>query len=238
MPIHYTIKPSSLPTASEEPTYRAVPEASHTYSEQDMLEELTREGSILKETEVQAVLAAYWRQIGHYLAQGATYQDKYLRVSVGMKGTFTSEADRYDPERHQLTVKPRLQPAVTQGVQREKPRYVKPKVIRPELDDLHNLYDDTHNVGLTPGHVLKIRGRHLKLHGEHPGEGVFFRAAYEKAEYRATVVHTNVPKQLALNVPSLPPGSYFVEVRNTWRNGITLRNGHTTFAMVVKEGDP
>ena len=223
MAIRYSLKPSPLPTPTAEPTYLAVPEADGIFSEEDMLEELTRAGSILKETEVRAVLAAYWRQIGKYLAEGATYQDRHLRVSLGLKGTFTSEEDRYDPNRHELTVRPLLQPAVTKVLHHKKPRYVKPTIIRPELTDLHNLYTDTHNADLSPGHVLKIRGKHLKLQGQHPGEGIFFVAAYEKAEYRAEVVHTNLPGQLSLNVPALPPGSYYVEVRNTAHKGTQLR---------------
>ena len=192
----------------------------------DLIKDLTSRGSILKPTEIKAVLDAYWEQIGAYLAQGYTYRDAYVHVTASMTGTFASQQDRYEAPRHGLKVHARLQNPVVRLLKQVKLRYTAQRPREPWVQSVVGLQNPDAPKALMAGKLAEVRGALLKLWGTHPEEGVFFvPLAAGQPAIRAERLITNQNTTLLLEVPTLPPGPYHLEVRNTARKGTRLRTG-------------
>lgn len=205
-------------------------------SRDDLIEEITGPGSILKPTESDAVIDNYWRKITDYISKGQGYSDDYISVRFGISGTFQNEDDQFDPERHKVIVSALLKSAVT-GMAEEVPlRKVDGRSIEPEIDKIYDWGSETNDEILTPGDVLEISGNHLKIYGNlEEEEGVFFVSQSDKSEVRAEKIRTNEPKTLTLRIPQeLAAGTYRLHVRNTRHDSEALRLGIFTPELTVE----
>ena len=83
--------------------------------------------------------------------------------------------------------------------------------LKPEPEDMKSR---TVNEVLTPGFNLRVTGTKLRVVGDKPGVGIFFR---ETATNTATKVDegdivVNNPSELMIIIPALPAGTYQLEV--------------------------
>jgi hypothetical protein len=195
-----------------------------------LVQNLTRSGSILKPTECHAVIDGYWNEIGGFIARGEGYRDEYLTIRLDINGVFTDINDRFDPARHTLVVSALLNSSLTALAKSVPLQYEKSVAGAPFIESVYDWGSNTVNEKLTPGDTIEITGDDLKIY-EEPGEGVFFIHQTTGMETQGELFRTNLPKALSLRVPMIPPGQYRIEVRNTTRNGKTLRTG--IFAPVL-----
>ena len=203
-------------------------------NEDDLVIDLTKPGSILKETEVRAVKKDIWKNIIGYISEGFIYRDEYISIRLDISGVFEGEGDRFDHNRHaiNLTIVPGKE--LKEAVKNIKPRYVKANNKLPEVEDVYDWGSNTNNNELTPGDTLEISGNELKIYTEPEGQGVFFINKSTGEETVATRLRTNEPKSLSLRVPDLEAGTYRIEIRNTTKRGKTIRTGLTPAEFTVK----
>ena len=193
---------------------------------EDLIEEITGPGSILKPTETDAVIDNYWSTITDYLRKGEGYSDDYIRTRFGISGVFQDEDDQYDPARHQVLISVVPKDAVTDATDDISLQKVDGQAITPVVDTIYDWGSGTDDDILTPGGVLEIKGNHLKIHGNIEEEGVFFVNQSGGTETAASHIRTSEPKTLTLQVPEgLAAGTYRIEVRNTRHDSETLRTG-------------
>jgi hypothetical protein len=83
-------------------------------------------------------------------------------------------------------------------------------------DGVSGLTDGT----LSAGGVLDIAGSRLKVFPDLPDNGVYFVAPDGK-EYKATSLIENKPSRLIVMLPSLPSGTYTLEVRTHFIGNVT-----------------
>jgi len=99
--MNYTLYKNKL-TADVEDYYMARLVNVSTMNREDLVAQITGPGSILKETECNAVIADYWKQIIQFSSNGTFYKDDYINIRLDVVGVFMDENDRFDPERHEL----------------------------------------------------------------------------------------------------------------------------------------
>jgi hypothetical protein len=189
-----------------------------------LVQNLTRSGSILKTTECNAVIDGYWNEIGGFIARGEGYRDEYLTVRLDINGVFTDSNDRFDPSRHTLVVSALLNSSLTALAKSVPLQYEKAVAGAPVIESVYDWGSDTVNEKLTPGDTIEIAGEDLKIYEER-GEGVFFMDQSTGVETPGELPRRNEPGGLMLRVPALPSGQYRIEVRNTTRKGKVLRTG-------------
>lgn len=194
---------------------------------EDLIEDITGPGSILKPTESNAVIGDYWGKITDYLREGEAYSDGNISVRPGIGGVFLNEDDQFDSTRHKVQFIALLKDSVTHAAADVQLRKVDGRAIVPEIDHVYDWGSELRNEMLTPGDVLEVMGSELKLHDNlEEEEGVFFLSQADDSEVRATQIRTNEPKTLTMRIPdSLTAGTWRLEVRNTTRKGKTLRTG-------------
>jgi hypothetical protein len=202
---------------------------------EDLIEEITGPGSILKPTETDAVIDNYWQTIANYIRKGEAYSDDYIRTRFGVSGVFQNEEDEFDPTRHKVLISVLPKDVITEAAADITLRKVDGRAIIPEIDGVYDWGSETNDDLLTPGDVLEITGTNLKIHNNLEDEGVFFVNQSDDTEEAADQIRTNEPKTLTLRIPEgLAAGTYRIEVRNTRHNGDTLRTGIFTPKLTVE----
>ncbi len=223
--LHYALYDNELTTdALNDKVARPVDVVNH--QREELVTEMTGPGSILKTTEVNAVINSYWSTIGKFLRQGETYNDEYISTRFDISGVFLNDDDRFDASRHTLTASIRFKPKMSSTVDDVDLKKVDGNKIQPEIKSIYDWGSDSYDQKLTSGDVLEISGENLKIHNNmEDQEGVFFVNQSDGTEVRQDKFRMNEPKTLTLRVPELTAGNYRMEVRNSSRNGKTLRVG-------------
>ncbi len=219
---------------TEEPDdYMARTVSLTTKKRSDLVKDITGPGSILKETECNAVINNYWKKIIDYVGQGALYRDEHIGVRIDIVGVFMGEDDRFDPERHELKLSIIPSNELKNALSNVSLTKVKAEKTVPEIDQVYDWGSNTTNQVLTPNDTIEISGDNLKVYEDGSEQGVFFINNGNGAEVKASVIRTNEPMTLSLRVPALESGQYRIEVRNTARNAKTMRIGMSPVSFTV-----
>lgn len=195
-------------------------------SRDELIDEITGPGSILKPTETDAVIDNYWSTIIDYIRSGEAYSDDYISTRFGISGVFQDDEDQFDEARHKVVVSVLPKDRVTEAATDISLQKVEGQNIVPVITTVYDWGSATNDDIITPGDVLEIRGTHLKIRNNISDEGIFFINQSDNSETEASQIRTNEPKTLTLRIPnSLTAGTYRIEVRNTRYNSDTLREG-------------
>ena len=230
--LNYALYPNEL-TQDDPDDQMARPVDITTRSLDELIAKVTGPGSILKPTEVRAVIDAYWDSIADYIRAGESYSDHYLNTRFDISGTFQNVDDRFDASRHTVIVGARLKPSLSRLVDEVRLRKVDARKSQPVIDTAYDWGSDSNEGSLTPGDVLELTGQQLKIQNNLNEEGVFFVNLVDGSEVKVDRLRTNEPKTLTLRIPALPAGNYRLEVRNARYDGRTLRIGIYVPTLVV-----
>jgi len=203
-----------------------------TKTRDELIADMTGPGSILTDTESETVTKKYWKTIINYTADGNTYRDDYMSTRLDISGVFDGPDDRFDPERHTITISIVPGPALKEAVKQIKPRFVKPDPEQPEIKSIYDWGSDSANSKLSVGGTLELEGYALKIYDQQE-QGVFFINKNSGEETKANRLRTNEPKKITLSVPQLAAGLYRLEVRNTTRKGKTMRVCMSPIELIV-----
>ncbi len=200
-----------------------------TRNRQDLIAQMTGPGSILKPTECEAVLDAFFEALAQTMRNGYGYSDPHLQCRPQMRGIFDSTTDRYDPERHSIELALNSNKAFEAYLNNAATQHVPNNGLQsPTPTRVHDLKSQTTNQQLTPGHPIELKGEHLKIIAPDDTEqGVFFVHQGTSTRYRHQLIHQNHPTTLQVAVPeSLTAGTYHIEVCSLVRPRNTqLRTG-------------
>ncbi|MFA8450885.1 MAG: DNA-binding domain-containing protein [Bacteroidales bacterium] len=197
-----------------------------------LVQEITGPGSILKETETNAVINAYWNQIINYIKAGEEYRDENIAVSLSISGTFIGKDARFDREDHEVNVSINPSKVLKQAARDIRPQYVDPNFERAIISNVFDWGSNSENRNLTPNGVLEVKGINMKIY-EHPQSGVFFIDKESGEEVKVDHVRVNEPRTLQFKVPALTAGTYKLEIRNSTLNSMQLRTGGSELDFTV-----
>lgn len=233
MSFKYSLIPNKLTPDPDD--YLAVPQDTVIKTKEDIIKEITGEGSILKETESYAVVNAFFKRIADNLEQGIGFSCEYFTIKPAIQGVFMSEDDHFDDERHLKY--PNLYPSekLKLAVEKMDVTRVSPTTHNPTPKRFYDIISDTTNDRVTPGSTAELHGERLKVETEDEAQGVYFIHAESREETKVERYHTNYPKTLMIIVPStLQPGTYQLEVRNTPYRVKTLKTGVLDYLLTVE----
>lgn len=223
------------PLSADEQEYVAQVQNLVNYDFDRLMAEVTREGSILKDTETEAVMKELFKQLGRLLGQGIGFQSAYFSVKPGIRGRFAGEEDEFDPSRHEVVAYLRAGSALKSALSAVKPVKTDLNVQVPVPRNLLDNNSELLNSQISAGHVHDLRGNFLHIEDiEDPEQGVFFIRTDNNAPTRVDWYTRNSMRQLSFKVPAgLLPGSYWLEVRNNFGSTTgTLRTGRLKYTLV------
>ncbi len=179
----------------------------------DVLNQMTAEGSAIKESEAQGNILEFFKAVNHFLQLGYTVSLDFLKLRYSITGVFDGADDSYDPARHQLNVKVNPGPffkTSSQQIVLNKVRHQAPRVTIHEVFDFAT---KTTNGKLTLSGMVTVRGAHMRIDDNDPQQGVYLLMA---GQPEVKVAHVRVfnASELVFQVPNnLVPGFYQLEVR-------------------------
>jgi hypothetical protein len=211
--LKYALYPNHLTEGEND--YSAIPQSLTSKKIEDIIQQITIPGSILKETECVAVIHDFFKAVSANLSEGYGFVSEYIRIHPKISGVFDGAEDQFDEQRHEKQISVVATSVLKDAVNDLKLEKVEANVRKPQIKSVYDLKSQETNGLLSPGHMLEIHGISLKLDNEQSDEGVFLINSADNSETKLEQIHMNLPSTLSGMLPdSLVSGSFLLEVRN------------------------
>jgi hypothetical protein len=220
--ITYTLSKGNTYIAPGKYVARVVPIA--TMDLEGLIERMMQTSTVAK-PDVVGVLEGFFSAIQEVLLLGMNVDTPLANFRTSVRGTFDSDADGYDPERHEITAQvsagARLRRAIREHARVEQD--VLPRPI-PIVTGYYDVASDTTSQVLTPGNMGRVRGKLLTFDPTDAAQGVFFRAA-DGTETRTDAYAWVGIRKVILLVPTLAAGAYTLVLRASFNDSGDVREG-------------
>ena len=184
----------------------------------------TRGGADVSDAAMSHAVELFLKEMAYRLCDGFAVNTGYFTAMPVVRGVFLNPNETFDPQRHTLQFQ------FTQGeLMRREIEDVEIKIMGVAetglyIGQVEDMKSRTVNEVLTPGFNLRVTGTKLRVVGDKPGVGIFFR---ETATNTATKVDEgdiviNNPSELMIIIPALPAGTYQLEVTTQYSTGNKL----------------
>ena len=184
----------------------------------------TRGGANVSDAAMSHAVELFLKEMAYRLCDGFAVNTGYFTAMPVVRGVFLNPNETFDPQRHTLQFQ------FTQGeLMRREIEDVEVKIMGVAetglyIGQVEDMKSRTVNEVLTPGFNLRVTGTKLRVVGDKPGVGIFFR---ETATNTATKVDegdivVNNPSELMIIIPALPAGTYQLEVTTQYSTGNKL----------------
>ena len=184
----------------------------------------TRGGADVSDAAMSHAVELFLKEMAYRLCDGFAVNTGYFTAMPVVRGVFLNPNETFDPQRHTLQFQ------FTQGeLMRREIENVEVEIMGVAetglyIGQVEDMKSRTVNEVLTPGFNLRVTGTKLRVVGDKPGVGIFFR---ETATNTATKVDegdivVNNPSELMIIIPALPAGTYQLEVTTQYSTGNKL----------------
>lgn len=181
----------------------------------------TRGGADVSDAAMSHAVELFLKEMAYRLCDGFAVNTGYFTAVPVVRGVFLNPNETFDPQRHTLQFQ------FTQGeLMRREIEDVEVKIMGVAetglyIGQVEDMKSRTVNEVLTPGFNLRVTGTKLRVVGDKPGVGIFFR---ETVTNTATKVDegdivVNNPSELMIIIPALPAGTYQLEVTTQYSMG-------------------
>jgi hypothetical protein len=194
-----------------------------TLDKEGVIDAILKRGTTLTRTDVVAVANAMEEVITDAAENGITINMPLFNTSFSISGVFEGAMDSFDPNRHKLNVN------ITKGVKMRNAEkkvkltksYTKAGPV-PEVMEVKDTMSGTVNSELTPGGMIEIYGRNIKIDGENQDCGLYFVAADGTAT-KAAHFAVNKPTTIVAAIPAtLASGAQQVKIFTQFSGGSNL----------------
>lgn len=184
----------------------------------------TRGGADVSDAAMSHAVELFLKEMAYRLCDGFAVNTGYFTAMPVVRGVFLNPNETFDPQRHTLQFQ------FTQGeLMRREIEDVEVKIMGVAetglyIGQVEDMKSRTVNEVLTPGFNLRVTGTKLRVVGDKPGVGIFFR---ETVTNTATKVDEgdiviNNPSELMIIIPALPAGTYQLEITTQYSTGNKL----------------
>jgi hypothetical protein len=199
----------------------AIPANIRSLNDDQIIDRIMQRGTTLTRPDLLAGIRAYQEEHERIVEEGNGFNTGLLTAGPDIVGKFNSVTDSFDHSRHKTRYSVTFSRAIQEKAAKVKMNKVQAPNTGPVIaairDGISGLTDGT----LSAGGVLDIAGSRLKVFPDQPDDGVYF-VAPDGTEYKATALVENKPSRLIVMLPSLPSGTYTLEVRTHFIGNATL----------------
>lgn len=184
----------------------------------------TRGGADVSDAAMSHAVELFLKEMAYRLCDGFAVNTGYFTAVPVVRGVFLNPNETFDPQRHTLQFQ------FTQGeLMRREIEDVEVKIMGVAetglyIGQVEDMKSRTVNEVLTPGFNLRVTGTKLRVVGDKPGVGIFFRETVTNTATKvdeADIVINN-PSELMIIIPALPAGTYQLEVTTQYSTGNKL----------------
>lgn len=239
MTIFYKLQRCILPSGDKK--YRARVNYNQVYTLDDLLDLMDYRISGVSRAMLLAVFAEFFAILVQLLRDGNKVVTPFGIFGLKITGYFQDEQARLDRQSNTLEVIIKASDSLQKKVVARAEIRKKPAITpEPDLQEFTNLAQPDSEYILTPGHMARLRGHHLKFDSDDPQQGIFLRPVQNDSRslpagpsVRIEQVGQNTSRQLIFLVPTdLPVGLYVLEVKALFGTA-SLRTGQLKELLIV-----
>lgn len=232
---YYLLPAKNLNTGSG--AYYAVSLSTKTCTFEDLLEEITREGSTVTRAEALAFFEEFTATVMSLLKQGNAVDTPLIKLRPSVRGSFAGGDDSFDPGRHEVYILARPAVRLKKAASRIRPGKISVPNRHPDPRHYHDSATGSRNHVITPGGGARITGSLLKIVREDASQGIFFIHVQSGGAVQVDNrrILYNKPAELIFTNPELPPGTYRLEVRCTPHRVTIPRTGRLNAELTVND---
>jgi hypothetical protein len=146
------------------------------------------------------------------LAQGYKINTDLFQSHLSVKGHFNASSKTVDLYEHQVKLKFSATKRMQELLAKSKLRILGLANTKPIIGRVIDLTTQSENKLITPGQVLQIEGKRLKITGDDSSVGVYLRDQKSNKRIKCKQVIGNKPQKLLILLPNLQAGEYSLEV--------------------------
>lgn len=184
----------------------------------------TRGGADVSDAAMSHAVELFLKEMAYRLCDGFAVNTGYFTAMPVVRGVFLNPNETFDPQRHTLQFQ------FTQGeLMRREIEDVEVKIMGVAetglyIGQVEDMKSRTVNEVLTPGFNLRVTGTKLRVVGDKPGVGIFFRETVTNIATKVDEgdIVVNNPSELMIIIPALPAGTYQLEVTTQYSTGNKL----------------
>jgi hypothetical protein len=196
----------------------------HTVRNEDIAARIVKERSELRYETILAILNERDGIVLESVLGGSSVQDGVVHIAPSVTGVWTGSDRTIDPTRQKPAVSISPTAALRDGLSNVKMEILGVKDSGAYIGLVTDAATKAVDGHITPGGIAVITGDKLRIAPEDNLDmGIFF-VDESGGKTQVTQISQNDPKRLTLLVPSLPAGTYTLQVVTRFSNGSTLLN--------------
>lgn len=184
---------------------------------------VNRGGADVSATAMEHATELFLKEMAYQLCDGYSVNTGYFTAGTQIRGVFDSPSETFNSRKHSI---------LFQFSQGEKLRAEIPNIeinilgvadASSAILQVTDVKSGTINDLLTPGRNLKVSGTKIKVGGDNPENGIYFISTdtNTRTKVEESDVVVNNPSELIVIIPTLPAGTYRLEIV-TQQSGSTL----------------
>jgi hypothetical protein len=190
---------------------------------------MMQSGAGLTRSDVLSVLEAEKEAIYATLADGEAVTTDLFNAFPSVQGVFTGADDSFDPKRHRVKIHLHEGAGLRKVEERVRIKKVQPGLTGAFIASVTDVKTGSVNNLLTPGRPLRVYGTKLKVAGEDPSVGVYFKGADgTEVKVEASDIVENKPSDVIVMIPELAPGTYYLRLTTQFAGrSSSIKKPHT-----------
>ena len=195
---------------------------------------MVSQGSTVGHADIVAVLEELVVALVNLLSLGFRIHLPFANFELTIRGVFDGLEDEFDPRRHEIYINvtpgKRLRRDIRNKIQLSKDQQV-PRT--PNPTGYLDLESGEENHLITSGGIGRVSGYRLKFDLEDPAQGIFFVNQENRHAVRVDSMIKTKMNELFFKVPTLPTGTYRLQVRAYVYNSPNVRSGELAKTLIV-----
>ena len=183
-----------------------------------------RGGANISAADMTHAVKLWLREMCWLLNDSYSINTGFFTVMASIKGAFSSINEKFNRARHTLSYQFGQGEIMRQGANAADVEILGLADVGAEIALVIDVKSDTVNGKITPDRNLKITGSKIKITGDDPAVGVYFRNnsndTITKVDESDIVI--NMPSEVMIINPALAPGEYTLLITTQFASGNTL----------------
>jgi hypothetical protein len=184
---------------------------------------VSRGGADVSAASMEHAVNLFFKEMGYKLCDGYSINTGWFTAGVHVRGIFDSPNETFNPEKHTVSIEFHQGAFLRNELGNITVEVLGVAETGVTIAQVIDVKTGSVNDLLTPNYNLKISGDKLRIAGDNANNGVYFieQTSGERIKVDAEDIVINNPSELMIMIPSLPSGTYHLEIMTQFSGSST-----------------
>ena len=189
---------------------------------------VTRGGASISAANISHAVRIWFGEMAWLLDDSYAINAEFFTAVASIKGPFNSPNESFTRPKHTLSFQFAQGEIMRRGAERANVDILGLADVGAEIGQVVDVKSGTVNDKITPGRNLRITGSKIKIVGDNPAVGIYFRSiAVGDIKVDESDIVVNNPSELIIVNPTLPPSTYTLVITTQFAGGAILNEPRT-----------